>query len=887
MGNSSSTPSNKERRRSNRLSHRLSKPLTDPTSLANLRIPSALRSESTVRPPSSAQDPQLPANSTAEIACADDPAANHAVEQKPQSAPNLGRRQSTQEPKIRSAFGSFIGGIPDRLSRSKSTLSRVPVSSSREPKDLDNADCSPLSFVPEWEPMVSDPSSQHVQEADYATPDSSVIRTDPEESPPGRFYDKQFVTSRRKSLRTPGVATRTHGKGSSVSEYHNNPYGEYSQSSDPIDWPQNYQDKLSHRRVTSPQPRVSTPTQLVYGQLGGLKPGTLRITNGYPRSTTPNDREQRKIANQLSNNDTNNNKTFQEPVNLPPQEAYTSQPNLSSHGADEEAAGLGLQFTPQAHPRIAELRNLHQTLPDNCVRTDFQNDKPPDSPALFQFPPDGTKEQLSSPSEEFSSRFLDSPFSFELSSTPITIPMVEPDDKSFEDEGVDISHENNEYQTPSFEQPDNGPGEDKIGSLRERYEQPLKKADSGYSSATSAHSRRNNSHSGRLTIRTPGECESYSDKVTSWNSVGSNDDYRDSWQPHLDATLPENDVISQHSITNDRQFNINHTARRASHSRQRDNSVRISNFSRRPSLEADSSRVSFQDPFSTRHLPHGHIHRSATMHHPGTFQSPTSQTPLELTASCGCVLRFHDLNSSHDIPSHCPDEAGIRPRRISAPASASRPFRTDQNVQGAQNMYSCDCAMPPNSNFPPSHPPKAGKLTHRRRSSATRGPPPPANACISPYLQGTAPERRQSTDTMRVRQPVGASSDSQLWKPKSFTSLKSRSSRSVYREQPIASKAPSIWGEDTTIVYSDNATGSSLFGETAHSPQREQDSIPPMPPLPTDIRTKRSVTQQLGLSNTNRASNSMRGLQPRKLVKPQKGSCRHPNDSRVMVNGAF
>lgn len=877
MGNSSSSPVNKARRPSNRLS----KPPTDPATLAHLKAQTAQPSETTIRPQSSKRTQQ--ASSRADLASVEKPATEHDVAQRRQSQLDLGRRHSGQEtePKIRSGFGSFVGGLPDRLSRSRSALSHIPDSSPHEAEEWNTTDRSPLSFVPESEPMIPDLSSQYVQEEENETLDGSLIGMDPERSPsPGLVHDNQLASCRRKSLHTPGIATRTRsGRCPSIPESHNGYYG-YNHLTNPIVWSQNYQDSLATpHQVTSPQPRVSTPTQLEYRQLGGLKPGTLRITNGYPPAT-PNDQAQRKSSNQLSS-DQVNTKAHHKPT----RKERTPQANPSSHLAHDES-GLGLQFNSHVDQRTLEFgQTLQQIRASNPMETEFRDDKPLDNPPLLQNYPDTTNDLLSTPSE-FPTRFIDSPFSFEVSPTRVTIPTIDEfDDRSFEDEGVDISHGNTEYQNPDSEPLENGPGKDTVGSLKDRPEQPLKKADSGYSSATSAYSKRTNSSPKRVGINTLEEGESFSDKVTGWNSVGNNDDYRESRQPRFDAPLPENDVISQPSRSSGRQLNSYHTYKSVSHLRQTENPVRSSRLSRERPMEVESSPITFQDSFSASHLPQEHAHNATAIHHRESSQTQTPQAPLELTASCGCVLRFPSLNDPHSI--HNPDEARLPPRCISAPVPAPLSSRTDETIPRAQSTCTCGAVEPPHFKLPTSHQPKPGKLTRRRRSSGVRGMSLSSNGdvdlrsqetLLENYSSNLSRDRRQSSDTLRARISVGH--DPQMSRRQSFASLASMSP-SEYREQPFASREPSLWGEDTS-VYSENSS----LAETQRSPKQDQGLIPPVPPLPTNIKTKRSVSEQLGLTQ-NKTGNPNRGSQPRKLVKPQKGASRHPRDSRIMVHGNF
>lgn len=882
MGNSSSTPVNKGRRRSNRLS----KPLPDPTTLTYLKVQSAQPSQTTIHlPPSSRTQLHWQACNRTDLTGVEPPATGHDAAHRRHSRPDLGRPSSGQEtemgPKLRSNLGSFVGGLPDRLSRSRSTLSHLPGPS---PHESYTTDRSPLSFIPKSESMVTGRSSQYVHEGENGTRDGSVIRMDSEKSPShGLFHDNPVATGRRNSLQTPGIATRTpNGQGPRISESHRSSHGGYSHSSNPIAWPQNYQNNFTPPHPgASPEPRVTTPTQLENRQLGGLKLGTLRITNGYPPAT-PNDEAQRIISNQLSS-EPMSTKAHHKLTNIPTKEVCPSQTNLPGRFS-HVGSGLGLQVASHVDPGTPELSpNSQRARAGDGMETNFRNDKPPNDLSLRQYLPSATNELFSTPSEELPSCSLDSPFSFEVSPTRMTIPTIDEfDDRSFEDEGVDISPGNTEYQNPDSRPLENGPRKDNIHSLQDRPEQPLRKADSGYSSATS---RRTNSSRGRVGINTFEECDSFSDKVTSWNSVGnSSDDYRESWQPHFDVPLPENDIISQPSRSSDRQFNDYHTSRSVSHLKPAESSARSSRRGREESM-VEFHRISFQDPFSTTHLPQEQAHHAAPIHRRESFQTQTPPNPVDLTARCGCVIRFHSLNDSHGI--HSPDEVGLLSRRISAPVPAILSHRTDQYVPRAQATCACGTTKPQQTNIPPTYQPKQGKSTRRRRSSGTRGTSPLSNGNVGPRpreIPQDSPssnllkEPIQSSGPLRVRRSVGPSH--QLSRPRSLASLKSRSP-SEYREQPSASREPSLWGEDIS-VYSDSAS----LAETQLFPMPGQDSIPPVPPLPTNLKSKKSFSEQLGFSQT-KTSNPNRESQPRKLVKSRRGSIRHPRDNRVMVNGNF
>ncbi|KAK2768825.1 hypothetical protein FQN54_000685 [Arachnomyces sp. PD_36] len=887
MGNSSSTPANKERRRSNRLS----KPPTDPSTLNYRRASLAQQSQLTVDSPS-LKPVDLPSNSSrADVSTGEAPTV-YDGSQKRHSRPGLGRRQSSQESEfhVRSRSGSLVGGVPDRVSRSKSALSNLPdpilpvLPVVEGPSVVDR---SSLSLVPELEPVLHDPYIQDVQGNNIETLQSPVIG--PGVSPsPELLSEYQFTSGRRRSLQTPGIATRTpsgHFRPYSHAEApkpRRRAHSGYDYPAYPNVYPPVQQDiPPPQHHVSAPQPRVSTPTQLKYQQLGGLKPGSLRIMNGHP--PTPNDEARRDLSNPLSSEAQSNRVTSNINDNLPINEPYSIEPNPSGYYGNEES-GLGLQFVSQANPASLEpsQSSYYTGIESREDRTSPEVQSRGDS-VPPQYPPQGTDGFPPKPVEEARYRFLDSPFSFELTPTRMDIPMItEVDDDQFEDEGVDISQRSNEDQESVPEQNENDSGKDSISSLKDSTAQPLKKADSGYSSATSAHSRRNNSRHGRVGMDAPEECENFSEKVSGWNITSNSHDYNEGWQPGIETPLPENDVISQPSRSSSQQFNTYHTSRSASHLRSPGPSMRSATPSRKQSVEVGSNRISFQNSFSTPHLvQEEQTHDPAATHHREFFQPETPPVPLELTAKCGCVLRFHNVDDSHPI--HSPSVPNLTPRHQSITRKpVPAPPAPVETVPQTQDTCSCGSPMLPPST---THPSRPNKLSRRRRSSGmsqvSDAPQDPI-----PTQRPYPTERRKSSDTPRsnnnIRRSLPTGSTPQLSRPKSFTSLGSQASPSEYREQPLpSSREPSIWGaDDTTSLYSDTTTN---FTRTRG--QADNDSIPPIPPLPLNIKPKKSVSEHLGLKAGS--GSASRDSQPRKLVKPQKGSSRHPRDSRLMVHGDF
>lgn len=192
-------------------------------------------------------------------------------------------------------------GVRDRLSRTGSAMSRR--ASLRLSITPQNSSQSRLSLVQESNSMQDLEDSERIaDEIKEKAFHDSLAAVNHVSSPVDEDMHVDAIASpiRRSSLYTPGLATRVPNdilrkpppleervEGEADHEYYYNPNRPESSPLSKLA----ALDRIDQHR-SSPVPRASTPADLDYGHLGGLRLGTLRITNGDSppvlRSRSPN-----------------------------------------------------------------------------------------------------------------------------------------------------------------------------------------------------------------------------------------------------------------------------------------------------------------------------------------------------------------------------------------------------------------------------------------------------------------------------------------------------------------------------------------------------------------------------------------------------------------------
>ena len=216
-----------------------------------------------------------------------------------------GRRESSDEetePRNGSALVDAARGVRDRLSRTSTMASHLPnARRSRSELSRSQSRRSPQSEKPQEGLEDSDYMTNEIRERAFH--DNLAARN--HVSPP--ISEEMHVDSvcspiRRRSLLTPGIATRTpndilrkppqlpHCRQKEINDYYFNPM---LPESSPLSTLAALD--LANQGRSSPVPRSSTPSDLDYTHLGRLKLGTLRITNGseppLPGSYSPLNRK--------------------------------------------------------------------------------------------------------------------------------------------------------------------------------------------------------------------------------------------------------------------------------------------------------------------------------------------------------------------------------------------------------------------------------------------------------------------------------------------------------------------------------------------------------------------------------------------------------------------
>ena len=204
------------------------------------------------------------------------------------SSDSIQRFSSDEDGEGRSGLTEVAKGVRDRINRTGSSISRR--SSIRLSKLQINHSQSRLSLLLESSGQELEDSDEIVKQIKEKAVQDQLAAMNHVSSPvdEDKHVDSICSPIRRRSLLTPGIATRTPSdilrkpppptsrlQGMSIQEYYYNPnLSETSPLSRLAALDLANPDRLS------PIPRTSTPSDLDYTHLWGLKLGTLRITNG-------------------------------------------------------------------------------------------------------------------------------------------------------------------------------------------------------------------------------------------------------------------------------------------------------------------------------------------------------------------------------------------------------------------------------------------------------------------------------------------------------------------------------------------------------------------------------------------------------------------------------
>ncbi|MCJ1253067.1 hypothetical protein MMC24_000874 [Lignoscripta atroalba] len=198
----------------------------------------------------------------------------------------LSRKSSSEDDsEDRNGFVEAARGVKDRISRTGSIYSQLPGgrTSAREPSN------SHMPLVQESTTMNHEETSQVVEDIKQKALHDRLAALNHVSTPVDEDMHVDSVLSpiRRRSLLTPGIATRIPDD-----ILRKPPLPERTRTEDDRDYffnstlPQSSTPSrlvaldLANQGRFSPVPRAATPLNLDYTHLGGLKLGTLRITNG-------------------------------------------------------------------------------------------------------------------------------------------------------------------------------------------------------------------------------------------------------------------------------------------------------------------------------------------------------------------------------------------------------------------------------------------------------------------------------------------------------------------------------------------------------------------------------------------------------------------------------
>ncbi|MCJ1358503.1 MAG: hypothetical protein MMC33_008503 [Icmadophila ericetorum] len=268
------------------------------------------------------------------------------------SSDSIQRFSSDEEGDGKNGLTEVAKGVRDRINRTSSSISRR--SSIRLSRLQTSHSQSRLSLLLETsgqEPEDEDEIAKRIKEKamqDHFAAMNHVSSPVDED----KHVDSICSPIRRRSLLTPGIATRTPNdilrkppsptsrlQGMTVQEYYYNPN---LSSTSPL-------SRLAALDLTNPDrlspiPRVSTPSDLNYTQLGGLKLGTLRITNGTS-SPVPSRTDSPHLHRRSSPGPAYQEDYFNSQTNQSTYDDYT-QPTLEEvrRQIDEDERNNGLHY---------------------------------------------------------------------------------------------------------------------------------------------------------------------------------------------------------------------------------------------------------------------------------------------------------------------------------------------------------------------------------------------------------------------------------------------------------------------------------------------------------------------------------------------------------------
>ena len=505
-----------------RQSHRLSKPPTNRSSSNLLATTAQEPSHSVDDSPISASNGFDAVNISLSAEWrsrqdARDAVRSHLFGESSVSSPRLSEEEEQQTKSSRR--GSLIGNMKDRLSRSGSLVSQL-ASSKGSTTNLPGIASNPrLSLVAESisaDPHISREWILNRVESDEWTAMNYTS------SPVQEEHNERIAPIRRRSLLTPGIATRIP---SDILRKPPPPDSFITQADRDYYFDPRYPENsplsqlealdLAEEEWTMPAIRTATPCELDYSHLCGLRPGTLRITNGAV-SPTPSDMTTRITIRRSNSDMAHYDGNFHAAGNWTEEDDdrgraptrdgdRVADRSLSFEGSHYRLASQPLQ----AQHSMSSLRYEHYVdaegpSDDESDHPDFSTPKQsrrPASPLTLSIThPDRTSVMA----EEYMSELPMSPISFERSpslersASPClnsTSKASEFDDHLFDDEGVftssirnlDTSVMEDSYATATphqvhVEVHDIAPCNDA------KTAKPLSKADSGYSSTASLRS---------------------------------------------------------------------------------------------------------------------------------------------------------------------------------------------------------------------------------------------------------------------------------------------------------------------------------------------------------------------------------------------------------------
>ncbi|MCJ1455577.1 hypothetical protein MMC28_005932 [Mycoblastus sanguinarius] len=329
---------------------------------------------------------------------------------------------SDEETEGQNGFAGAARDVRKRLSRTGSSIMQLP-SAKTSTARLSNSSSSRVLLSgsqasdPEESAMIADQIKEKVYHDSVAAQNHVFTPVDED-----KHVDSVMAPVRRKSLYTPGIATRNAGDilrkppppPDAIESSINRDY--YYDPSRPQCSPLSQLAALNFS-----EDGRSTPSDLQYTQLGGLKLGTLRVTNGtaspIPRSQTPN-----LVCRSIT------------PESKAQDEYYTASEG-GSRSEDEGLVLLGHNVAVQQgglsaaspHSNGSPLR--YEDKQESILQLDTRGSSTPRGSFPFN---QHTPECASTMAHEYIAELDGSPFSY--SETPISKEaMVE--DSSVEDEG--------------------------------------------------------------------------------------------------------------------------------------------------------------------------------------------------------------------------------------------------------------------------------------------------------------------------------------------------------------------------------------------------------------------------------------------------------------------